>query len=180
MNFDISRSIEVLSSTPVALRSMLSNLSEPWTSGETASTSLKIEDRTWEPFDVVGHLIHAEDTDWIARARIILDQGDDIGFAPFDRFAQFENSSGKSLLQLLDEFDRKRIDSLDTLRSWNLTDEQLDLEGIHPELGRVKLRQLLATWVVHDLTHVRQIATVMAKKYESEVGSWKEYLSILK
>jgi len=128
---------------------------------------------------VLGHLIHGEETDWIPRARIILANSDDRTFTPFDRFAMFENSKGKSVKQLLDEFDRKRIESLDTLRSWNLTDEQLDREGVHPELGSVTLRQLLATWVVHDLTHLRQIVTIMAKRYETEVGVWREYLSIL-
>ena len=132
------------------------------------------------PFDIVGHLIHGEETDWIPRARIILEHGDKQTFVPFDRFAQFENSKGKSLTQLLDEFAKLRAENLDTLRSWSLTDAQLDLEGMHPELGRVTLRQLLATWVVHDLNHVRQIVTAMAKRYEGEVGVWKEYLSILK
>jgi hypothetical protein len=124
-------------------------------------------------------LIHGEETDWIPRARIILQQGENRTFVPFDRFAQHERSKGKSLAQLLDEFAELRRENLDTLRSWSLTDTQLDLEGIHPELGRVTLRQLLGTWVVHDLNHIRQITTVMAKRYEEEVGPWKEYLSIL-
>jgi len=155
------------------LRSMLAELSEEWTSGARDSEE-------WSPFDIVGHLIHGEQTDWIPRARIILEQGADPTFVPFDRFAQFENSKGKSLTQLLDEFARLRTENLDTLRSWNLTDEQLDLEGNHPELGRVTLRQLIATWLVHDLTHIRQLVTVMAKRYEQEVGGWREYLAILK
>ncbi|MEP7149559.1 MAG: DinB family protein [Acidobacteriota bacterium] len=133
------------------------------------------------PYDVIGHLIHGEKTDWIPRARIILEQGEHRSFVAFDRFAQFENSKGKSLTELLDEFARLRTENVDTLRVWNLTDEQLvDLEGLHQELGRVTLRQLLATWVVHDLNHVRQIVTVMARRYDTEVGVWKEYLSILK
>jgi hypothetical protein len=139
-----------------------------------------IPDRKWEPFDVVGHLIHGEETDWIPRARIILEQGENRTFIPFDRFAQFERSKGKSLANLLDEFEKLRAENIDTLRSWNLTEEHLDLEGIHPELGTVTLRQLLATWVVHDLNHIRQIVTAMAGKYSGEVGVWKEYLSILK
>jgi len=172
MEFSIENSIEVLRTTPVTLRSMLAELSEEWTSGASNSTE-------WSPFDVVGHLIHAEETDWIPRARIILEQGDDPTFVPFDRFAQFENSKGKSLAELLDEFTKLRTENIETLRSWNLKGDQLDLEGNHPELGRVPLRQLLATWVVHDLTHIRQIVTVMAKRYDGAVGVWKEYLSIL-
>ena len=174
MDFDIDRSIEVLSATPRALLSMLGHLSGDWICNPIG------EQETWSPFDVIGHLIHGEQTDWIPRARLILAQGDDLTFTPFDRFAQFENSKGKSISDLLDEFTKLRAQSLDTLRSWNLTEDKLDLEGIHPELGRVTLRQLLATWVVHDLTHIRQIATVMAKRYDGEVGPWKEYLSILK
>ena len=133
----------------------------------------------WNPYDVVGHLIHGEETDWIPRARIILAQGDNRTFVPFDRFAQFEKSKGRSLAQLLDEFAKLRVENIETLRSWNLTDAELDLEAIHPELGPVTLRQLLATWVVHDLNHIRQIVTAMAGKYASEVGVWREYLSIL-
>jgi len=176
MKFDIANATAVLSATPAALRSLLGNLSDAWT-GENSVDGQPREE--WEVFDVLGHLIHGEETDWIPRARIILANSDDRTFTPFDRFAMFENSKGKSVKQLLDEFDKKRIESLDTLRSWNLTDEQLDREGIHPELGSVTLRQLLATWVVHDLTHLRQIVTIMAKRYETEVGVWREYLSIL-
>ena len=179
MNFDIARSIEVLSATPPTVNALLGNLSEAWTGGPGSDPNSQNPNQVWDPYDVVGHLIHGEETDWIPRARIILAQGEDKTFVPFDRFAQFENSKGKSLRQMLDEFARLRTESLDTLRSWNLADEQLDLEGDHPELGRVTLRQLLATWVVHDLTHIRQIVTVMAKRYEEEVGVWKEYLSIL-
>ena len=178
MKFDISNSIPVLSATPAALRALLSNLPDNWTGSDANDLAEPRSD--WEVFDVVGHLIHAEDTDWIPRARIILAQDDERTFAPFDRFAMFENSKGKSLAQLLDEFERKRSEGLDTLRSWDLTEDQLALEGRHPELGTVTLGQLLATWVVHDLTHIRQIVAIMAKRYESEVGVWREYLSILK
>jgi hypothetical protein len=152
---------------------MLADLSGEWTSAAGDSSE-------WAPFDVVGHLIHGEKTDWIPRARIILEQGDNLTFVPFDRFAQVENSIGKSITQLLDEFGKLRGENLETLRSWDLTPDQLDLEGVHPELGRVTLRQLLATWVVHDLNHIRQIVTAMAKRYDGEVGVWKDYLSILK
>ena len=173
MSFDLERSIEVLTATPNVVRSLLGDLSPEWTEASTETGS-------WSAFDVVGHLIHGEETDWIPRARIILDQGDNRTFVPFDRFAQFENSKGKSLDELLDEFASLRSQNLDTLRGWDLTDENLDLEGIHPELGRVTLRQLLATWVVHDLNHIRQIVTAIAGQYSDDVGVWKEYLSILK
>jgi hypothetical protein len=175
MNFDIHYSVEVLAASPATLRALLGNLSDEW----TVRPESEIESDSWRPFDIIGHLVHGEETDWIPRARIILAQGDDRTFIPFDRFAQFEKSKGKSLTQLLDEFSKLRAENLDVLRSWNLTKDQLDLEGVHPELGPVTLRQLLSTWVVHDLNHVRQIATVLARQYETEVGVWKEYLSIL-
>ena len=171
MRFNVEQAVQVLEATPRTLRTLLGNLSDDWT-----ATSDK---DNWGAFDVIGHLIHGEETDWVPRARIILDQGENRQFVPFDRFAQFERSKGKSLVALLDEFERLRSDNLDEMHSWELTDAQLDLEGLHPELGTVTLRQLLATWVVHDLNHIRQIVTAMAKNYDGEVGVWKEYLSIL-
>jgi hypothetical protein len=179
MDFELSKATQVLATTPATLTSLLGNLSAEWTGPAIQDPESKIQNPEWSPYDVIGHLIHGEETDWIPRARIILAQSVDRTFVPFDRFAQFENSKGKSLAQLLDEFSRVRAANLAVLRSWNLTEDQLDLEGIHPELGQVTLRQLLSTWVVHDLNHVRQIVTVMAKNYESQVGRWKEYLSIL-
>ena len=176
MNFDLARSIEVLGATPKVVRSLLGDLSPEWTEPARAGES---QDRPWSAFDVVGHLIHGEETDWIPRARIILEQGENRTFVPFDRFAQFENSKGKSLDQLLDRFAALRGQNLETLQRWDLTDVQLDLEGMHPELGRVTMRELLATWVVHDLNHIRQIATAMARQYSDDVGAWREYLSIL-
>jgi hypothetical protein len=173
MKFDLDRSVEVLTSTPTTLRSMLLGLSGEWAQSSDDPDS-------WQPFDVLGHLIHGEETDWIPRARIILAQGSDRTFLPFDRVAQFERSKGKTLVELIDEFARLRTENLEILRSWELVEDELDLEGTHPELGSVTLRQLLATWVVHDLTHVRQIATVLALKYDGQVGPWREYLSILK
>ena len=150
---------------------MLAGLSEDWTTGGTRDN--------WAPYDIVGHLIHGELTDWIPRARIILEQGENRTFVPFDRLAQFELSKGKSLGDLLDDFEAKRRQSLDTLQSWNLTEEQLTLKGIHPEFGDVSLSELIASWVAHDLTHIRQITQVMAKQYTDAVGPWREYLSIL-
>ena len=172
MKFELEKAAEILERTPRVVRAMLDGLSDEWTSGGTETD--------WAPFDIVGHLIHGESTDWIARATIILDQGESVTFVPFDRLAQFEHSKGKTLSVLLDEFDEARRDSLKTLRGWNLTDDQLRLKGMHPELGEVDLSQLLSTWVVHDLTHIRQIATFIAKKYTASVGPWTEYLSILK
>jgi len=171
MNLEIDKAIEVLERTPRVVRAMLDGLSDEWTGGGTETE--------WAPFDIVGHLVHGESTDWIPRAKIILNQGESVTFVPFDRLAQFDHSKWKTLAVLLDEFDEARRNSLKTLRGWNLTDEQLKLKGMHPELGEVDLSQLLSTWVVHDLTHVRQIATFMAKKYTQTVGPWTEYLSIL-
>lgn len=149
---------------------MSGDLSDEWTASRGDA---------WQAFDVVGHLIHGEETDWIPRARIILDQGEDRTFVPFDRFAQDEKSKGKTLLDLLDEFEKLRRENIAALRSWNLTEKELELKGIHPELAEVNLSQLLATWVVHDLNHVRQIVTAMAARYMDDVGVWRQYLSIL-
>lgn len=173
MKFQIEQAVEILARTPETVRSLLEGLSDEWT-----ASAGNIDD--WSPFDIVGHYIHAEDTDWIPRAEIILRQNAGETFEPFDRFAQFELSKGKTLSELLETFARKRRENLATLASWKLTEEQLQLESNHPELGVVTLEQLLSTWVVHDLTHIRQIATVLAKKYADNVGVWKAYLSILK
>jgi hypothetical protein len=169
MNFDVEKTIAILTSTPRAIEGLV---------GSFADGASDPED--WQPFDVLGHLIHGEKTDWIPRARIILEHGENVTFEAFDRFAQFEDSKGKALSELLSEFERLRAANLETLRSWHLTEKQLELRAMHPELGPVTLRQLLATWAVHDLTHIRQIVASMAKRYEDEVGPWREYLSILK
>jgi hypothetical protein len=172
MKFQIEQAVEILRRTPEVLNALLGNLSDDWTKTEDAEN--------WSPFDVVGHLIHGEETDWIPRAEIILAQGENPAFTPFDRFAQFEKSKGKTLRELIETFADLRRKNLETLKSWNLNGEHLKLKGIHPELGEVNLQQLLATWVVHDLTHIRQISTALAKKYSENVGAWREYLSILK
>jgi hypothetical protein len=172
MDFDLDRSLEVLGRTPVTLRSLLDGLGEPWLRGTEGP-------ETFSPFDVVGHLISGEETDWIARARIILARGPDLRFAPFDRFRHRARDAGRSLPALLDQFTRLRAANLDLLRSWKLTTRELDLPGEHPSLGSVTLRQLLATWVVHDLGHLAQIARVMAKQYGDEVGPWVQYLPVL-
>lgn len=171
MRFDINQAIEILSQTPATLRSMLSNLSENWTHGGS------LDD--WNPYIIVGHLIHGEITDWIPRARLILAQGENRTFEAFDRFAQFEHSKGKTLAELLDEFEKLRGECLAELRAMSIRPEDLDLRADHPALGEVTLEMLLSTWVVHDLNHIRQIVVFMAKGYEQNVGPWKEYLSIL-
>ncbi len=172
MKFQVEQAVEILSNTPLVLKSLLGNLSIEW-------TEKVVDSEDWGPFDIVGHYIHGEETDWIPRAEIILKQGDNLTFEPFDRFAQFESSKDKTLCELLETFAKRRQKNLEILKSWNLTDEQLRLKGIHPELGEVNLEQLISTWVAHDLTHIRQIVTVLAKKYTENVGVWKEYLSIL-
>ncbi len=172
MDFALPQGIAVLARTPAALRALLDGLPPDWTSATEGPD-------TWSPYDVIGHLNHGERTDWIPRARIILEQGVNRRFEPYDRFAQFRESQGKSLGQLLDEFNALRAENLRTLEGWHLTDEQLALEGQHPAFGAVTLRQLLATWVTHDLGHVVQTARVMAKQYRDAVGPWREYLSVL-
>ncbi|MFL6237632.1 MAG: DinB family protein [Thermoanaerobaculia bacterium] len=172
MDFDLPTGIAVLERTPHTLRALLSGLPPAWT-GATEGPE------TWSPYVIVGHLIHGERTDWIPRARLILDQGPERRFTPYDRFAQFRESEGKSLADLLDEFARLRAANLDTLAGWRLTDAELALEGEHPDFGPVTLRQLLATWVAHDLGHVAQTARVMAKQYREAVGPWRAYLPVL-
>ena len=172
MSFDLAEAIAVLERTPEAFRSLLGGLPDAWITADEGPN-------TFSAFANVGHLIHGERTDWIPRARIILAQGASRRFEPFDRFAQTRESAGRSLPELLAEFARLRAENLAILRAWNLTEAQLELEGEHPELGRVTLRQLLATWVAHDLGHVAQTARVLAKRYRSEVGPWRAYLPVL-
>lgn len=173
MHFSLAHTIEILSRTPATLTSLLAGLSEPWIKNNEGT-------ETWSPHDVVGHLIHGERTDWMPRLKIILELGESRPFDPFDRFAQFEASQGKSLSELLETFATLRRQNLVTLKQLNLTDEHFKLKGTHPDFGPVTLEQLLATWVVHDLNHISQIARVMAKQYVNEVGPWVSYLSILK
>jgi uncharacterized damage-inducible protein DinB len=172
MKFDLQQIILGLRSTPETLRVLLSNLPESWTHTNEGPD-------TWSPYDVVGHLIHGEKTDWIPRMEIILSDRDDKTFQPFDRFAQFQDSQGKKLSQLLEEFAQLRKKNLDILTQKNLTDSDLQKKGMHPALGEVTLGQLLSTWVVHDLNHLAQISRVMAHQYKKEVGPWEAYLGIL-
>lgn len=173
MEFDITQGIAVLERTPHILRAWLAGLAPEWTDATEGG-------KTWSPYVVVGHLIHGEHTDWIPRAQIILAQASDRRFTPYDRFAQFHESTGKTLQQLLDEFTELRAGNLATLAEWNLTDAQYALTGEHPAFGAVTLRQLLAAWVVHDLGHIAQVARVMAHQYRDAVGPWHEYLTIIK
>jgi hypothetical protein len=154
------------------LDALLRGLPDEWTASNEGPD-------TFTPFDVVGHLIHSERTDWVVRARIILEHGPAVPFEPFDRFAQSEQSRGKRLPDLLDEFARLRAQNLETLRGLRLTDSDLERTGSHPTLGTVTLRQLLATWVAHDLSHVGQVVRVMAKQYRETVGPWRAYLPLL-
>ncbi len=173
MEFSMEKTIETLERTPKVLQSMMENASEDWTAKNEGGD-------TWNAYDVVGHLIHGEKTDWIPRAEIILSNGKEKIFKPFDRFAQFENSKGKTLLQLLEEFKTLRAVNIKMLSSKQIKQEQLSLKGQHPALGEVTLSQLLATWVVHDLDHIAQISRIMAKQYKDEVGPWGEHLRVLK
>ena len=172
MDFELTAGTAVLERTPATLRAMLAGLPSSWIDATEGPDS-------WSPYVIAGHLIHGERTDWIPRARIILAQGADHRFTPYDRFAQFHESQGKSLADLLDEFARLRAGNLATLAGWRLTDAQLDLTGEHPEFGSVTLRQLLATWVAHDLGHIAQTARVMAKQYRDAIGPWRAYLPIV-
>ena len=172
MNFDLELSTRALARTPGALHALLDGLPDAWTRmGEGPDT--------FSPFDVVGHLIDGEETDWIPRARIILARGVSPVFEPYDRFRHRARNVGRSLEALLEEFARLRGDNLALLGSWNLTPASLDLPGVHPSLGRVTLRQLLSTWVVHDFGHIAQVARVMAKQLRHEVGPWVPFLPVL-
>ncbi len=172
MEFMLEQAVEVLRRTPRVLSAMLGGLSDPWVLNNYG-------DRTFSPFDVVGHLIHGEKTDWIPRLRIILTHRESVPFQPFDRFAMYESSRGKSIDELLSEFAELRRERLDELSSMGLTAEQLDWTGMHPALGKVTIQQLLATWVVHDLNHVHQVAKSMAYQYRDAVGPMRAYIGVL-
>jgi hypothetical protein len=172
MNFDLEAATQVLARTPGTVQALLGGLQDSWTRGTEGPD-------TFSPFDVVGHLIDGEETDWIPRARIILARGSDPRFEPYDRFRHRTRNAGRTLGFLLAEFTQLRDANLDVLRSWRLTPVTLDLTGIHPTFGRVTLRQLLAAWVVHDLGHVAQVARVMAKQYRDEVGPWVPFMPVL-
>jgi hypothetical protein len=172
MKFSLDLSMDLLRRSPATLGALLEGVDPAWERSTEGP-------ETFSPFDVVGHLIDGEETDWIPRARIILARGPNRRFEPYDRFRHRSRNAGRTLESLLAEFGKLRTANLELLRSWKLTDAELDLQGEHPALGAVTLRQLLASWVVHDLEHVAQIARVMAKQYRSEVGPWVPYLPVL-
>ena len=172
MNLELEHVTEILRRTPSTLNSLLRDLPESWLVHNEGPD-------TWSPYDIVGHLIHGEEADWIPRAKIILEHGETRPFDAFDRAAMFEKSKGKSTAELLDTFAHLRAENLRELQQLNLTADLLEKRGMHPELGVVTMKQLLATWVAHDLGHIRQVVRVMAKQYRDEVGPWKAYLSIL-
>lgn len=172
MEFELDKAKEVLQRTPATLNALLNDLPSDWVLANEGP-------ETFSPYDVIGHLIEGEENDWIPRARIILEQGEARPFDKFDRFAMYEKSRGKSLSELLKQFDQLRGESLRQLDEMNLTPELLQKQGSHPALGVVTLSQLLSAWVVHDLGHIRQIVRVMAKQYREAIGPWTTYLTIV-
>ncbi len=171
MNFNLNKTTAVLERTPKILEDLLSGLSDDWTMQNEG-------DDTWSPYDIVGHLLHGERTDWMPRLEIILHR-ENKNFIPYDRFAQFKESEGKSLQQLLSAFAVLRKENLQKLKSLHLTEADLNKTGIHPEFGDVTLRQLLSTWTIHDLTHIAQITRVMAKQYKEAIGPWIKYFRVM-
>lgn len=172
MQFDLDEAMAVLERTPVVLRAWLGGLPEAWTASNEGP-------ETWSPYDVLGHLSHGERADWVPRVQLILEHGETQTFEPYDRFAQFTESAGKTLAELLTEFATRRAQNVQTLRTLQLNEADLDKTGTHPAFGQVTLRAMLATWVAHDLDHLAQIARVLAKQYTTEVGPWSAYLRIL-
>jgi hypothetical protein len=171
--FSLAETVAILSHTPATLNALLRGLPDAWVHCNEGKD-------TWSAFDIVGHLNCGERTDWIPRARVILENGEARPFDPFDRFAQSKDSQGKSLEQLLDEFARLRSENLAALQALNLKPEDLLRRGRHPALGVVTLSELLATWAVHDLTHLHQLSRVIAHRYGDAVGPWSAYLGVLK
>jgi uncharacterized damage-inducible protein DinB len=172
MKFDPAGSISILEHTPTVLQTLLEGLSGDWTHSNEGQDS-------WSPFNVIGHLIDGEETDWMVRARIILAQGTNRRFEPFDRFRHLHTSKERTLTELLNRFAELRARNLKELKQLTLDRKTLGLTGEHPEFGTVTLEQLLATWVAHDLGHLAQVARVMAKQYQDAVGPWQAYLPVL-
>jgi DinB superfamily len=173
MEVNLNHVINHLHRTPTILRAMLQELPSEWITNNEGG-------QTWSPFDVVGHLIHGERTDWIPRAKIILESGENRAFDPFDRYAQLEENKGKTIDELLDLFEIYRLDNIHSLKIMNLLPEDLKKKGKHPDLGRVTLGELLASWVAHDLDHIVQISRTMSKQYREAVGPWRVYLSVMR
>jgi DinB family protein len=173
MDFRFETALPILRRTPAVLRAQLQDLPPDWTDATEGPN-------TWSPFDVVGHLIHGERTDWVPRIEHMLAHGDTVPFPPFDREAMFAASHGRSLRELLDTFETLRGESLARIHTLGLTDADLSRRGRHPEFGIVTMGQHLATWVAHDLGHISQVVRVMARQYSEAVGPWQAYLSILR
>ena len=173
MDFDFQTARPILARTPAVLNTLLRDLPDAFVTGNEGPD-------TWSPFDVMGHLVHGERTDWIPRVNHLLKHRESVAFPKFDRFAQFEESKGRTLPELLDAFAELRRESLERLDALNVSPADLALTGLHPVFGQVTLGQLLATWVAHDLDHVMQISRCMARQYTEAVGPWYEYLRIVK
>ncbi len=172
MKYSLERSYEILDRTPSVFMALLSGLPDDWVIPNEGA-------ETFSPYDVIGHIVHGEKTDWVVRAKMILEFGNTQIFERYDRFAQYEESKGKSLQNLLDEFTALRKENMIWFKSLNLTEADLDRKGMHPVLGEVTLRNLLTTWVIHDLTHIAQVTRVMAKQYKDEMGPWSQFFRIL-
>jgi len=172
MKYTVAGALEILERTPEVLSTLLSGLTDDWVMNNEGP-------ETFSPYDVIGHLIHGEKTDWTARTKMILEFGNTKTFVPWDRFAQYEESKGKTLPQLLEEFARIRKENMIWFKGLNLTEEDLDKKGMHPKLSNVTLRNLLSTWVIHDLTHIAQVTRVMAKQYKQEMGPWVDFFRIM-
>jgi hypothetical protein len=172
MKYDITQSFAILDRTPSVLKVLLENLHEDWIMNNEGP-------ETFSPFDVVGHLIHGEKTDWADRVKMIMEHGTAKTFVPYDRFAMYEISKGKKITELLNEFEELRRENMKWMRSLNLVPDDLDKKGSHPVLGEVTMGHLLSAWVVHDLTHLAQITRVMAKQYKEEIGPWTAFFRIL-
>lgn len=172
MKYNLHSACSILERTPAVLHALLSGLEEKWTHQNEGPD-------TFSPYDVIGHLVHGEKTDWMPRTRHLLAHGTSIPFEPYDRFAQYRESEGKTLEDLLSEFDTLRKENIIALKGLALTEADLDKKGMHPSLGEVTLRHMLSTWVVHDLTHIAQVTRVMAKQYREEMGPWPAFFRIL-
>jgi hypothetical protein len=172
MDFNLEHCIINLRRTPVVIQALLHDLPEGWVKNREGEGS-------WNTKEIIAHLILGERTDWISRAKIILADGNNKAFAPFDMDSHIELAKNTKTRQLRNEFSKLRSINLAILTNWQLDENQLNKTGIHPEFGEVTLKQLLATWVAHDLSHIAQISRVLAAQYKNETGPWKKYLKIL-
>jgi len=173
MNFNIKEGLEILERTPQTLEYFLAGLSEEWMKSNEG-------EGTWNASEVIDHLIECEKVNWVPRLETILQEGENKPFPPFDRYSHLNKKTSESVEQKLLEFKKVRTHNIDKLKDQIKPELHFELTGLHPEFGSVKLRELLAAWVVHDLTHISQIVRVMANRYREDVGPWKKYLSILK